>query len=92
MRWIWENLEPGPQDDFFIQLLLLHRWDELQAARAAVTANPQDGEAWLNLASTYSLSDSRQALFRGPHASGFWRNLPAIGCAGCPGSAAPAAG
>ena len=55
VRWIWENLEPGPQDDFFIQLLLLHRWDELQAARAAVTANPQDGEAWLNLASTYSL-------------------------------------
>jgi len=55
VRWTWENLEPGPQDDFFIQLLLLNRWDELQAARAAVTANPQDGEAWLNLASTYSM-------------------------------------
>jgi hypothetical protein len=55
VRWIWENFEPGPQDDFFIQLLMLNRWDELQSARAAVTANPQDGEAWLNLASTYSM-------------------------------------
>lgn len=55
VRWTWENLEPGPLDDFFIQLLLLNRWDELQAARAAVTANPQDGEAWLNLASTYTM-------------------------------------
>jgi hypothetical protein len=72
VRWIWENLEPGPQDDFFIQLLLLHRWDELQAARAAVTANPQDGEAWLNLASTYSL------LTRGRHYSAA-RMLPGFG-------------
>jgi len=72
VRWIWENLEPGPQDDFSIQLLLLHRWDELQAARAAVTANPQDGEAWLNLTSTYNL------LTRGRHYSAA-RMLPGFG-------------
>jgi hypothetical protein len=72
VRWIWEDLEPGPKDDFFIQLLLLYRWDELQAARAAVTANPQDGEAWLNLASTYSL------LTRGRHYSAA-RMLPGFG-------------
>jgi hypothetical protein len=53
VRWIWKNLDPDPQDDFFIQLLLLDRWDELQATRAAVTANPRDGEAWLKLASIY---------------------------------------
>jgi len=34
--------------------LLLNRWDELQATRAVVTANPREGEAWLNLASVYS--------------------------------------
>jgi len=55
VRWTWLDLEPGPQEDFFIKLMMLNRWDELQAARAAVTANPQDGEAWLNLASTYSM-------------------------------------
>jgi hypothetical protein len=63
VRWTWENFEPGPGDDFFIQLLMLNRWDELQAARGAVTANPRDGEAWLNLASTYSI------LTRGKHYS-----------------------
>jgi hypothetical protein len=55
VHWTWTDLEPGPQDDFFIKLLLLNHWDELQAARASVAANPQDGEAWLNLASTYSM-------------------------------------
>ena len=72
VRWKWENLEPGPQDDFFIQLLLLDRWDELQAARAAVAANPRDGEAWLNLASIYS------TLTRGKHYTAA-RMLPGFG-------------
>jgi len=53
VRWTWVDLEPGPQDNFFIHLMLLNRWDELQVARAAVAANPRDGEAWLDLASTY---------------------------------------
>jgi hypothetical protein len=72
VRWIWENFEPGPQDDFYIQLLLLDRWDELQSARTTVTTNPRDGEAWLNLASTYSM------LSRGRHYSAA-RMLPGFG-------------
>lgn len=72
VRWTWVAFEPGPQDDFFIQLLLLDRWDELQSARAAVTVNPQDGEAWLNLASTYSM------LTRGKHYSAA-QKLPGFG-------------
>lgn len=70
-RWKWENLEPGPQDDFFIQLMLLNRWDELQAARAAVAANPRDGEAWLHLASTYSILSRGKHYGAGRMLSGF---------------------
>jgi len=72
VRWTWVAFEPGPQDDFFIQLMLLDRWDELQSARARVTVNPQDGEAWLNLASTYSM------LTRGKHYSAA-QMLPGFG-------------
>lgn len=72
VHWKWENLEPGPQDDFFITLLRLDRWDELQTARTAVKDNPLDGEAWLNLASTYSM------LTRGKH-YGAARMLPGFG-------------
>ena len=72
VRWTWENFEPGPDDDFFIQLLMQNRWDELQAARAAVAANPHDGETWLNLASTYS------TLTRGKHYNAA-RMLPGFG-------------
>ena len=53
VRWTWENLEPGPQDDFSIFLIVQEHWDELQTARAAVKANPEDGEAWLRLCGTY---------------------------------------
>jgi hypothetical protein len=53
VSWTWENLEPGPQDDFSMWLLLPDLWDELQAARSAVNANPENGEAWLNLADLY---------------------------------------
>ena len=53
VSWTWEDLEPGPQDDFAIWLLLPERWETLQAARAAVEAHPEDGGAWLDLANTY---------------------------------------
>jgi hypothetical protein len=52
-RWAWKDFEPGPEDDFAVWLLQPGKWQELEAARAAVQANPQDGRAWLNLASTY---------------------------------------
>jgi hypothetical protein len=52
-RWIWKNFEPGPENDFSIWLILPSKWNELESARAAVEANPQDGQAWLKLASIY---------------------------------------
>jgi hypothetical protein len=56
-RWVWTDFEPGPQDDFAIWLIKPGKWQELQAARAAVQAKPEDGETWLDLAfSYYSLS------------------------------------
>jgi len=58
-RWTWKDLEPGPQDDFVLWLLQPGKWQELENARAATQANPEDGQAWLNLASTYySLSSN----------------------------------
>jgi hypothetical protein len=52
-RWTWKDFEPGPEDDFAVWLLQPGKWQELETARAAVQANPQDGQAWLDLASTY---------------------------------------
>ena len=53
VRWSWRNFEPGPQDDIAIWLLRIDAWQTLETARAAEQANPADGQAWLNLASTY---------------------------------------
>ena len=52
-RWTWKNFEPGPEDDFAIWLIKPGKWQELQTARAAVKADPQDGHAWLELAFIY---------------------------------------
>jgi len=52
-RWTWKDFEPGPENDFEIWLLRPGKWEELEAARAAVEAHPEDGQAWLDLASTY---------------------------------------
>jgi len=69
-RWKWKDFEPGPQDDFAAWLLRPAKWQELQAARAAVQANPQDGRAWLNLAYVYhslSLSWTNARLLFSPY-------------------------
>jgi len=66
-RWTWQNFEPGPEDDFAVTLLRLDRWQELETARAAAQANPQNGQAWLDLAFIYhalSLYDLGLHLFR----------------------------
>jgi len=52
-RWTWVDLEPGPKDDFSIWLMDPGKYQELETARTAAQANPQDGQAWLNLASIY---------------------------------------
>ena len=58
-RWTWKDFEPGPKDDFSIWLIGLGKWQELQNARAAVQAKPQDGQAWLDLASVYRSLSTR---------------------------------
>jgi len=52
-RWTWKNFEPGPEDDFKVTLLRLDKWQELETARQAARTNPQDGQAWLDLADLY---------------------------------------
>jgi hypothetical protein len=42
-RWKWKDFEPGPGDDFAVWLLQPSKWQKLEAARAAVQANPEDG-------------------------------------------------
>ena len=52
-RWTWLEREPGVGEDFTIWLLQPDRWQALEAARAAVQASPRDGQAWLDMASSY---------------------------------------
>jgi hypothetical protein len=52
-RWIWDNFEPDPKDDFAVWLMDPAEWQALEAARSAGQANPEDGQAWLNLANVY---------------------------------------
>ena len=52
-RFAWTNFEPGPQDDFSMWLVDPVTWQALDTARVAVQANPQDGQAWLDLADIY---------------------------------------
>jgi hypothetical protein len=52
---LWNDFEPGAGDDLAIWLLQPGTWQELETARAKVQANPQDGQAWLDLGSTYYL-------------------------------------
>ena len=53
VQWTWENLEPGPQDDFSILLLRPERWEWLQAAQTNIRNYPDFGQGWLILAHIY---------------------------------------
>jgi hypothetical protein len=53
VRWTWENLEPGPQDDFSILLLRPERWEELSYWQGIVEAHPDYVQGWLALANLY---------------------------------------
>jgi len=52
-RWTWTDFEPGPLDDFSIWLVDPGMYQQLETARVAVQASPEDGQAWLELASIY---------------------------------------
>jgi cell division septation protein DedD len=68
-RWTWKDFEPDPDDDFAVWLLQPGKWQELATARAAVQANPEDGQAWLDLASAYhslSLTGNNAPLLFNP--------------------------
>ena len=52
-RWTWTDFEPGPDDDFAIWVMNPADWTRIAAGRAAVSANPQDGQAWLDLGNEY---------------------------------------
>ena len=52
-RWTWKDFEPGPQDDFAAWLMDIGKYQELEAAKARVQAQAEDGQAWLELAGTY---------------------------------------
>jgi hypothetical protein len=53
VRWTWENLEPGPQDDFSMFLLRPERWQELQDAQKIVKSYPDFAQGWLGMADLY---------------------------------------
>ena len=44
-RWTWKDFEPDPEDDFAVWLIQPGKWQELDTARVAVQANPEDGQA-----------------------------------------------
>lgn len=79
VRWTWENLEPGSQDDFSISMMQPEPWDDLKAARVAVRANPKDGLAWLKLCDTY-YGLSYSGWHKNP---GFGMTYPPLGVEAC---------
>jgi hypothetical protein len=52
-RWTWKDFEPGAQDDFAAWLMDINEWQKLETAKARVQAQPEDGQAWLELAGIY---------------------------------------
>jgi hypothetical protein len=79
VRWIWENFEPGPDNDFSISLMQPKPWQSLKAARVAVQASPKDGQAWVDLCGTY-YGLSYSGWHKNP---GFGEVYPALGLEAC---------
>jgi len=53
IRWHFENFEPDQSNDFEISLVMPSAWQRVLKERAAVNANPNDGEAWGRLGKLY---------------------------------------
>ena len=53
VRWHFEDLEPGWQDNIQILLVTPSLWESVLMETDTVTRNPNDGEAWGRLGKTY---------------------------------------
>jgi len=46
IRWHFDELEPGPEHNFEVSLILPLYWDKVLRERQNTAKNPNDGEAW----------------------------------------------
>ena len=53
VRWHFDDLEPDLSHDFQLSLVMPSAWQKVLKERAAVQANPNDGEAWGRLGKLY---------------------------------------
>jgi hypothetical protein len=53
VRWVYRGLEPSAKDDIRFTVLEPKQWQDIQAARAAASASPNDGEKRLQLGRAY---------------------------------------
>lgn len=53
LRWRFEDLEPGREDNFEVSLVFPQIWRNVLLEQERVKANPQDGEAWGRLGKLY---------------------------------------
>jgi tetratricopeptide (TPR) repeat protein len=53
IRWRFENLEPTPEDNLKIELVMPSVWQKVLKEQANVGKNPEDGEAWGRLGKLY---------------------------------------
>ena len=53
IRWRFDNFEPDQSNDFQLSLVMPSAWQKVLKERAAVQANPNDGEAWGRLGKLY---------------------------------------
>ena len=59
ISWHFENLEPEYNQNFLISLISPVYWQALLAAQEAVKSNPENGDAWGNLARAYKMTSYR---------------------------------
>ncbi len=53
LHWHFENLEPSANDNIGVTVLVPGVWEAVLAGESAVTAEPDNGQAWVDLASAY---------------------------------------
>lgn len=53
IRWRFDDLEPTPENDFEISLVMPSLWQKVLNERKNVATNPNDGEAWGRLGKLY---------------------------------------